>query len=92
MDAAIAAYDSAELGRRAFNITGGGRASFSDITAAVRAALPAADIVNHGSAGADLDHAPMDLSAARDVLGWQPKWPLEAGVAAYAEWLRGHDF
>jgi nucleoside-diphosphate-sugar epimerase len=92
VDAAIAAYDSAELGRRAFNITGGGRASFSDITAAVRAALPAADIVNHGSAGADLDHAPMDLSAARDVLDWQPKWPLEAGVAAYAEWLRGHDF
>lgn len=40
VDAAIAAYDSAELGRRAFNITGGGRASFSDITAAVRAALP----------------------------------------------------
>ena len=92
VDAAIAAYDSAELGRRAFNITGGGRANFSDITAAVRAALPVADIVNHGSAGADLDHAPMDLSAARDVLGWKPKWPLEAGVAAYAEWLRGHDF
>ena len=92
VDAAIAAYDSAELGARAFNITGGGRASFEDIADAVRAALPAADIVNRGSEGADLNHAPMDISAARDVLGWQPKWPLEAGVRAYAEWLRSHEF
>ena len=62
------------------------------IADAVRAALPAADIVNRGSEGADLNHAPMDISAARDVLGWQPKWPLEAGVRAYAEWLRSHEF
>ena len=92
VDACIAAYDSAELGARAFNITGGTRASFEDIAAAVRAAVPAAGIVNDGAEGADLHHAPMDLTAAREVLGWTPAWPLEAGVRAYAEWLESHDF
>jgi len=90
VDAAIAAYDSAELGARAFNITGGGRASFEDIIAAVRAAVPAADIVNEGNEGADLNHAPIDITAARDVLGWQPRWSLEAGVRAYSNWLHNN--
>ena len=92
VDACIAAYDSAELGGRTFNITGGTRASFEDISAAVRAAVPAAKIVNQGSTGADLHHAPMDLSAAAGVLGWRPNWPLQNGVRAYGEWLRDHEF
>ena len=92
VDACIAAYDSAEVGGRAFNITGGTRASFEYISRAVRAAVPAAEIVNQGSEGADLHHAPMDLSAAREVLGWAPKYSLEEGVRAYAEWLEGHDY
>ena len=92
VDACIAAYDSADVGARAFNITDGTRASFAEIADAVHAVLPAAEIVNQGSAGADLHHAPMDISAAREVLGWQPAWPLEAGIRAYADWLRRHDF
>ena len=92
VDACIAAYDSAELGARAFNITAGDRSSFEDIIAAVEKVIPAADIVNQGSEGADLHHAPMDISAARDILAWQPKWPLEAGVEAYAAWLRDNEF
>ncbi len=92
VDACIAGYDSTKLGARAFNITGGGRSSFEDIAAAVQAVLPAADIVNQGSEGADLHHAPMDISAAQGVLGWQPKWSLAAGVQAYAEWLKEHEF
>ena len=92
VDACIAGYDSARLGARAFTITAGDRSSFADISAAVSAILPAADIVNQGSEGADLHHALMDISAARDVLAWQPKWPLEAGIGAYAAWLRNHDF
>lgn len=92
VDACIAAYDSAELGGRAFNITGGTRASFEDIAAAVVAAVPAAEIVNQGSTGADMHHAPMDLSAAAAVLGWRPNWPLDNGVRAYGEWLGNHEF
>ena len=58
----------------------------------VRAVLPTARIVNQGGEGADLHHAPMDISAAREVLGWRPQWPLEDGIRAYAEWLRDHEF
>jgi len=91
VDACLKAYDSRELGARAFNITGGTRSSFADIAEAVRVAVPGAGIVNEGSEGADLYHAPMDLSAARDVLGWAPAWPLEKGVRDYTDWLGSHD-
>ena len=92
VDACIASYDSAELGERAFNITGGTRAGFEDISAAVRAAVPAAKIVNEGNTGADMHHAPMDLSAAAAIIGWRPSWPLDEGVQAYGEWLHDHEF
>jgi nucleoside-diphosphate-sugar epimerase len=32
--------------------------------------------------------APLDVSAAQRVLGWSPKWPLEAGIRQYAERYR----
>ncbi|MDP6819618.1 MAG: NAD(P)-dependent oxidoreductase [Alphaproteobacteria bacterium] len=92
VDACIAAYDSADVGARAFNITAGTRSSFDDLAAAVRAVLPGAEITNQGGEGADLHHAPMDISAARETLGWRPQWPLEKGMRAYAEWLGSHDF
>ncbi len=92
VDACIAAYDSADVGARAFNITAGTRSSFDDLAAAVRALVPGAEIVNQGGEGADLHHALMDISAARETLGWRPQWPLEKGMRAYAEWLGSPDF
>ena len=32
--------------------------------------------------------APLDVSAAKRVLGWSPQWPLESGIRQYAERYR----
>ena len=29
--------------------------------------------------------APLDVAAARRLLGWSPQWPLEKGIRHYAE-------
>jgi nucleoside-diphosphate-sugar epimerase len=34
--------------------------------------------------------ASLDISAAKRVLNWSPKWPLEAGISEYAETFRRH--
>ncbi len=91
VDACIKAYDASGVAGCAFNITAGRRSSFDEIADAVRAAVPTAQIVNQGSEGADLNHAPMDISAAKDALGYMPQWPLARGVAVYADWLRAQD-
>jgi len=91
VEACIKAYDASGVDGRAFNITAGTRSSFDEIANAVRVAVPGAQIVNQGIEGADLNHAPMDISAAKDALGYVPKWPLVRGVGAYADWLRGQD-
>jgi len=88
IDACVKAYDATEVAGSAFNITAGTRSSFDEVAEAVRQSVPGAEISNRGSEGADLYHAPMDISAAKDALDYVPKWPLARGVAAYADWLR----
>jgi UDP-glucuronate 4-epimerase len=92
VDACIAAYSAGGVSGRAFNITAGTRSSFEEIADAVRDAVAGAEIVNKGSEGADLNHALMDITAARDAFGYTPGWPLARGVAAYADWLRNHEY
>jgi nucleoside-diphosphate-sugar epimerase len=31
---------------------------------------------------------PLDVAAARRLLGWSPQWPLERGIRQYAERYR----
>ena len=32
--------------------------------------------------------APLDISAAKRLLGWAPKWPIEDGIRQYADCFR----
>jgi nucleoside-diphosphate-sugar epimerase len=32
----------------------------------------------------------LDIEAAKRLLNWSPKWPLEAGISEYAETFRRH--
>jgi nucleoside-diphosphate-sugar epimerase len=32
--------------------------------------------------------ASLDINAAKRLLNWSPKWPLEAGISEYAETFR----
>jgi UDP-glucose 4-epimerase len=75
-----------------FNITGGPQVSLQQAVDLVRSAVPGADIeVGPGYWHLDRQDE-WDIEAAARELGYQPTVSLEAGIAAYAEWLREHPY
>src|SRR5580700_1494832 len=76
--------------QRIINIASGRARTAAEVAKTVRDAIPGADI-QIGDALTPLEEqnvrmrASLDISAARRLLNWSPKWPLEAGVAEYAD-------
>ena len=76
--------------RPAYNIGSGKPVRFGDFVAAVRHALPNAEI--HVGGGGDhfglVDkYCVMDIADARRDLGYEPRYGLDEGVAHYIEHL-----
>jgi len=73
-----------ELDGRSYNIGGGRPVTLNEAAAAVRAALPDADIEvgpGLGFAGSAAGHLPwLDISRARRELGYRPQYTLEQGI------------
>ena len=65
----------------------------AEVAEMVRRIMPGADI-EIGDTLTPLEaqnvkmRAPLDVSAAKRVLGWSPQWPLEKGIREYAERYR----
>lgn len=71
-----------------FNIGIGAVTTFDQLVEAVRASLPGLEVdITPGRAPVSRTDR-MDIDHARDVLGWQPKYTLESGFAAYVEEMR----
>ncbi|HEX9741241.1 MAG TPA: NAD(P)-dependent oxidoreductase [Nitrospiraceae bacterium] len=71
-----------------FNGGTGVLTAFDDLVAAVRRVFPGFRYeVLPGSRGRDRE-CRLDISAARDQLGWEPEYDLDAGLADYAEEVR----
>jgi UDP-glucose 4-epimerase len=79
--------------QRVINIAGGNARTAAEVAKIVRAAIPGADI----EIGDDLTpleeqnvkmRASLDIGSAKRLLDWSPKWPLEKGIAEYAETFR----
>jgi UDP-glucose 4-epimerase len=81
--------------QRVINVASGNARTAAEVAKIVREQIPGADI----EIGDDLTpleeqnvkmRASLDIGAAKRLLGWSPKWPLEAGIAEYAETFRRH--
>ena len=81
--------------QRVINVASGNARTAAEVAKIVRATIPGADI----EIGDDLTpleeqnvkmRASLDITAAKRLLNWSPKWPLEAGIAEYAESFRRH--
>ena len=83
---------SSDLGQDVYNITGDRQVTLSEAAGVVRALVPGASI----EIGAGLHRRRSTARAARTSprrardLGYAPRWTLEDGVRAYADWLRAH--
>lgn len=72
----------------AYNISWGEAITFERLTDAVKASLPGLEIEITPGTPPDSRMTPLDISKARDELGWEPTFTLESALAAYAEEFR----
>jgi dTDP-L-rhamnose 4-epimerase len=96
----VSVYDVAQASRlaleveaavgRSFNV-GSGRAytvlEVVELLSAVLGKTPDADVCGKYRVG-DIHHCFADITNARNVLGFQPRVPLEQGIVELAEWLQ----
>jgi UDP-glucose 4-epimerase len=97
-DAIVRALNAPRLApgtQRVLNVAAGKAHSAREVAAMVRNVIPSADI-EIGDALTPLEaenvkmRAPLDVSAARRLLGWSPQWPLQDGIRQYAEQFRAY--
>jgi nucleoside-diphosphate-sugar epimerase len=90
----VAAYEANALSHAVYHLGSGRNYTTRDVAAAVRAAVPKADIeVGPGTAPWTDDtkmRGPLAGSRLRDDTGFVPALDLEAGVRAFADWMRAH--
>ena len=83
--------------QRVINVASGNARTAAEVAQTVRDIIPGADI-EIGDALTPLEEqnvkmrASLDVAAAKRLLNWSPKWPLEAGVSEYAEAFRRYTF
>jgi UDP-glucose 4-epimerase len=81
--------------QRVLNVAAGRAHTAAEVAAIVRAIVPGADI-EIGDTLTPLEQqnvkmrAPLDIAAARRLLGWSPKRPLQDGIRQYAERFRAY--
>lgn len=83
--------------QRVINVASGRARTAAEVARIVRDAIPGADIeVGDGLTPLEEQNvkmrASLDVSAAKRLLDWSPKWQLEAGISEYAEAFRRNAF
>ncbi len=77
---------------RAFNIAVGTNYGPKDFVKALRKLLPGREITLAEGADQGKGRPRVNLSAARSILGYEPEYTLEKGLADYMEVVRRHGF
>ena len=71
-----------------YNISWGKAITFEELATAVRKALPNLEIEITPGIPPENRMTPLDISSARDELGWEPSYTLEEALAAYVDEYR----
>jgi UDP-glucose 4-epimerase len=80
------------LNHRIYNVSSGRLVHYSEVVAAINAAVPGANITL--PEGRSADRAPdnyLDTTRLREDTGFRPEYDVERAVPDYVDWLRGHD-
>lgn len=90
----LAAYAAKALSHDIYHLGSGRNFDTASVAAAVRAAVPGAIIDVGPGSSPWTDHTrmrgPLAGTRLRDDTGWSPAYGLEAGIAAFATWMRAH--
>ena len=71
-----------------YNLSWGRAITFDELVAAVKSSLPDLDLEIRAGTPPNSRLTPLDVSRAREELGWEPSFTLEEALAAYAEEFR----
>jgi len=74
-----------------YNISWGRAIMFDELVDAVKACLPNVDIEIKPGTPPHNRTTPLDVSRAREELGWEPSYTLEEALAAYADEFRARN-
>ena len=80
------------LNHRIYNVSSGRLVRYSEVVAAINAAVPGASITL--PAGRNPDRPSdnyLDIARLRADTGFRPEYDVERAVPDYVDWLRGHD-
>ena len=80
------------LNHRIYNVSSGRLVRYSEVVAAINAAVPDANITL--PEGRNPDRPPdnyLDITRLREDTGYRPEYDVERTASDYADWLRGHD-
>src|SRR5205823_12382725 len=79
------------LTHRVYNIGGGRAVTNRELAEAVNAAVPGARIqLEPGRDPQAQQDRYMDVTRARDDLGYEPRYDIQTAIADYVAWLRGN--
>jgi UDP-glucose 4-epimerase len=80
------------LNHRIYNVSSGRLVQYSEVVAAINAAVPGANITLPEGRNPDrpTDNY-LDITRLREDTGFQPEYDVERAVPDYVDWLRGHD-
>jgi len=75
----------------AYNLSWGRAITFDELVTAIKASLPDLDLEIKPGTPPNSRLTPLDVSRARNELGWEPAFTLEEALAAYAEEFRARN-
>ena len=84
-----------KLSHRTYNISGGAAScmTYGQIAKVVQHVAPTTEIPLPEGPGPNAKPNPyMDISWAKEDLGFEPQYDLERGISEYIGWLKGHAF
>lgn len=91
--AAVRAAAATKLTQSVYNVCGGSQVTLAELAELIRGRYPQAKLEIGPGYWTGWDRqGPWDISAAARDIGYTPEWPLERGLADYADWLADHPF
>lgn len=83
----VLALNSQKANGEVFNITGGTDHSIKDLASVIKKFIPGSTINEMGARAVDVNRGQLDISKAKGILGYSPKYDLEKGVKEYIKWV-----
>lgn len=81
-------FNSKKADGEVFNITGNDVRSIKEVAEIIKKLVPGTRMVAVPGRKVDVKRGRLDLSKAKKVLGYEPKYNLERGIKEYIKWFR----